>query len=153
VNISVGSDESDKNTVHLNFDIVEKGDGGSIQLIFAGDPTAHLVVSGTIIGAKLGIQTAYASRKEMPFMEAFVSDFRDNSWLYSGALGVLLFGALSYTIIRIVFPRFNIRFYVVVAFSVVSMGLNIAVFFFPEKYSPLGDVPPSITPSETNSKN
>ena len=78
-----------RNSLPLSFDILERFDGGAIQLIFSGDPDSTVSVSGTIVGA--GSPRAL-KRGEQGFTKSRTPRERARA-LKSPAYGMLGFGA------------------------------------------------------------
>jgi hypothetical protein len=60
------------NVLDLDFEILEKNDGASVQVIYAGSPQAEIKVVGSIVGAeKIEILKTYADPSQMPILTSF----------------------------------------------------------------------------------
>ena len=66
--LKINPDENNKNEFLVTFNILEKNDGGSIQIIYAGNSESPISFDGAIIGASLKIDTAYSLTKDTPFL-------------------------------------------------------------------------------------
>jgi len=65
-NLRLNTSNLDQGRVLLAWDILERGDGGSIQLIYAGDNTAQINVEGVIEGQPSISRVTYFSTSHTP---------------------------------------------------------------------------------------
>jgi hypothetical protein len=147
--LRVAMNSGSRNKVNITFDILEKNDGGSIQIIYAGPPTVPLTFGGVIVGATLRVQPAYSSRNDAPIIERLGNEIQHN--VLSFVASVL---ALAILIAMAFFPVFSKAIPWDVSsrsFKITSRLLALALVillafaaFHPPRYRPLGAVPEAI---------
>ncbi|MGI8570840.1 MAG: hypothetical protein ACR2KT_18275 [Methylocella sp.] len=80
------------NILDIAFDILERDDGGSIQLIYAGDHDATIAFKGTVVGAKsIKVHNAYATENDMPFIEQMKLHWKESLGMIFGIILLSIF--------------------------------------------------------------
>jgi hypothetical protein len=81
-----GSKGERTNTATLNFTILEKGDGATLQLVYVGTPEVPVTISGTVVGAEVA-----AVRTPLDFGRKSNGDAKSEARLLKATLLVYLF--------------------------------------------------------------
>lgn len=66
--------------IPIKWNILERGDGGIVQLIYAGDPSREIAVSGAFVGQRSIV--LHAPERIMSPSEAFAATERSGNWIY-----------------------------------------------------------------------
>jgi hypothetical protein len=145
-----------KNSLNIDFDILEKDDGATIQLIYSGDPNADIKLEGSIIGQKnISAKKLYLDTEDIPWKEQIFS-LRSVVQLILLLIGFILIIYSFFISLTSRDTSFGFKFpgkmgSLINEYGMIALGLSIviisniyALIALTEKYSPVEQVPKNV---------